>query len=203
MPGHEETKQKTSTPESLQDRALRLVLASQVFFFGAITWCVILVHDHAAQNDGISYYAVHHRTLVIAAVGYLAAAIGLWRTSTLFRLGGLDPLIWFGLRVVAVVLVLLLVTPYSGGAFLNWSHMTVGVIGALVQLAISITLWRRYGSLSALLGFSIQLAGGVLGALSLPDWRFEYLLNSEIIFQLGFCWCLIGWTRILPKALSS
>jgi hypothetical protein len=203
MSGHEETELKTSTQESLQHHALRVVRITQVFFFASITWCVILVHNHDAQNSGISYYGVHHRTVVIAVVGYVAAAIGLWRTSTLFRLGRLDPLIWLGLRVVAVVLILLLVTPYTGGTFLNWAHMTVGVIGALVQLAISITLWRRYGSLDAVFGFSIQLAGGILGALSLPDWRFEYLLNSEIIFQLGFCWCLIGWTRILPKALPS
>lgn len=199
MPGREETELRTSSQESLQHRALRLVLTTQVLFFVALAWCVIQVHNHVAQNAGISYYAVHHGTVVVAVVGYVAAAIGLWRTSTLFRLGRLDPLIWLGLRIVAVVLILLLLTPYSGGAFLNWSHMTVGVVGALVQLAISITLLRRYGSLGAILGFSVQLAGGILGALSLPDWRFEYLLYSEILFQLGFCWCLIGWTRILPK----
>jgi hypothetical protein len=203
MSGHEETDLKTSTEESLQHHALRVVLITQVLFFGAIAWCVILVHDHVAQNAGISYYGVHHRTVVIAVAGYVAGTIGLWRTSTFFRIGRLDPLIWLGLRIVAVVLVLLLVTPYTGGALLNSAHMTIGIFGALVQLAISITLWRRYGTHWAIVGFSIQLAGGILGALSLPDWRFEYLLYSEIIFQLGFCWCLIGWTKILPKYVSS
>ncbi|HVA69831.1 MAG TPA: hypothetical protein VNF08_00705 [Acidimicrobiales bacterium] len=203
MSGHDETELTTSTEESLQHRALRLVLATQVFFFAALAWCVILVHDHVAQNAGISYYGVHHRTVGIAVVAYVAAAIGLWRTSTLFRIGQLDPLIWLGLRVVAVVLILLLLTPYTGGPFLNWTHMTVGIFGALIQLAISITLLRRYGSLLAILGFSIQLVGGILGAFSLPDWRFEYLLYSQIIFEFGFCWCLIGWTKILPKDLTS
>jgi hypothetical protein len=203
MSGREETELRISSQESLQHHALRLVLTTQALFFVALAWCVILVHDHVAQNAGISYYGVHHGTVVIAVVGYVAAAIGLWRTSTLFRIGRLDPLIWLGLRVVAVVLILLLVTPYSGGPFLNWTHMTIGVFGALVQLAISITLLRRYGSLAAILGFSIQLAGGILGALSLPNWRFEYLLYSEILFQLGFCWCLIGWTKILSKNIAS
>lgn len=203
MSGREKTDLKTSAHESLQHHALRLVLTTQVLFFAALAWCVILVHDHAAQNAGISYYGVHHRTVVLAVVGYVAAAIGLWRTSTLFRIGRLDPLIWLGLRVVAVVLILLLVTPYTGGQLLNWSHMTIGIFGALVQLAISITLLRRYGTIAAVLGFSIQLAGGILGALSLPNWRFEYLLYSEILFQLGFCWCLIGWTKILSKNLAA
>jgi hypothetical protein len=203
MSGHDETELSTSTEESLEHRALRLLLATQIFFFAAILWCVTLVHDHNAQNAGISYYGVHHGTVVIAVMAYVAAAIGLWRVSTIFRQGRLDPLIWFGLRVVAVMLILLLLTPYTGGPFLNWTHMTVGVLGALVQLAISITLLRRYGSLAAILGFSIQLVGGILGAFSLPDWGFEYLLYSQIIFEFGFCLCLIGWTRILPKDLST
>jgi hypothetical protein len=202
MSGHDETELTTSTEESLQHHALRLVLTTQVIFFAALAWCVILVHNHDAQNAGISYYGVHHRTVVVAVVAYVAAAIGLWRTSTLFRIGRLDPLIWLGLRVIAVVLILLLLTPYTGGPFLNWTHMTVGIFGSLIQLAISITLWRRYGSLAAIFGLSIQLVGGILGALSLPDWRFEYLLYSQIIFEFGFCWCLIEWTRILPKDLS-
>jgi hypothetical protein len=93
------------------------------------------------------------------------------------------------------MLILLLVTPYNEGAFLNWTHMTVGVVGALVQLAISYSFLRRLGSISLILGCSIQLAGGILGALSLPDWSFHFLLYAEIIFELGFCWCLLEGTK--------
>lgn len=73
--------------------------------------------------------------------------------------------------------------------------MTIGTVGALVQLAISYLFLRRLDSISLKLGFSIQLAGGIFSALSLPDWSFHFLLYSEIIFQLGFCWCLLEGTK--------
>jgi len=189
----------TTTQDSLQRRALRLLLTTQTFFFVALAWCVLLVHDHAAQNAGISYYGTHHNTVPYAIIGYVAAAIGVWRASALFRAGGADVTIWFGLRFVAVMLVVLLVTPYNEGTFLNWTHMTIGGTGALVQLWISATFIRRLGTLSSVLGFTVQLLGGVLGALSLPDWRFQYLLNAEIVLELGFCWCLLEGTRLLTR----
>ena len=83
--------------------ALRVLAATQVVFFGALVWCVVLSHGHAAENAGISYYGVHARTLALAIVGYGAAAVGLWRTSTLF-VAGVDAVGWVGLRVVAVML---------------------------------------------------------------------------------------------------
>jgi hypothetical protein len=102
-----------------------------------------------------------------------------------------------GIKLVAAMLLLLLVTPYTGGTFLNWAHMSVGVLGALVQLSISYALLRRTTSCWAVTGAAVQLAGGIIGALSLPDWRFQYLMYGELIFELGFCVCLFQWTRFL------
>jgi hypothetical protein len=195
MSSNEETDLIAPTTKSLQQHALRFLLTTQVLFFAALAWCVLLVHNYDAENSGISFYGAHHRTVLIAIFGYVAAAIGLWSTSSLFRQRGFEPLVWIGLRVVAVMLILLLVTPYNEGTFLNWSHMTIGVVGALVQLAISYWFLRRLGSISLNLGFSLQLAGGIFSALSLPDWSFHFLLYTEIIFQLGFCWCLLEGTK--------
>jgi hypothetical protein len=184
---------------SLRQHAFRLLLTTQVIFFVSIFWCMLLVHDFAAQSAGISFYGVTSRTIVIAIVGYVAAAIGLWRTSLLFRQGGAHILVWVGLRAVAAMLILLLLTPYDAGTFYNWAHMTVGVAGALIQLALSITLLRNYGSRASYVGFSIQLIGGILAAFSMPDWRFQILLYAETIFELGFAWCLLEWTRALNE----
>lgn len=199
MSSNEKTDLKTSTNESLQQQAFRLLIITQALFFVTLAWCVLLVHNYDAENAGISYYGAHHRTVLIAIFGFVAAAIGLWSTSSLFKVGGLESLAWVGLRVVAVMLILLLVTPYNEGAFLNWAHMTIGVVGALVQLAISYLFLRRIGSSALILGFSLQLAGGILGAFSLPDWSFRILLYAEIIFQLGFCWCLLEGTKVWAR----
>jgi len=74
--------------------------------------------------------------------------------------------------------------------------MTFGVVGALVQLAVSYLFLRRNGSPALILRSSLQLAGGILGALSLPDWSFHIILYAEIIFQLGFCWCPLEGTKV-------
>lgn len=191
-------------------QTFRVLLVTQAIFFAALAWCVILVHGDGVQDGGISYYGVHGRTIGFAIVGYLAAAIGLWRASGMFRDGGLDPLVWVGVRIVAVMLVLLLLTPYTGGTFLNWAHMTTGALGALVQLAMSYALVRRFRVFSAIAAFTVQLIGGILAALSLPDWNFQILLTAEILIEIGFGWCLLGWTKHLvprdattsPRALA-
>jgi hypothetical protein len=76
-----------------------------------------------------------------------------------------------GLRIIAFGLLLLLITPFNKGAFHNWTHMTIGVITAF--------------------------AGGALAATSLPDWNLAHLLQGEIVHEIGFRWCLIGWTYAL------
>ena len=92
-------------------------------------------------------------------------------------------------------------TPYTGGAFLNWTHMHRRRGGRLVQLAISYALVRRFPSVSTVAGFSALLLGGVLGALSLPDWSFQMLLYAEIVIELGFSWCLLEWARRLEPSV--
>ena len=77
---------------------------------------------------------------------------------------------WVGLRVAAVSMLILRVTPYTGGAFLNWAHMTIGVVGSLVQLAISWSLVRRHWMTASLAELVVQLVGRVWGLLSLPNW---------------------------------
>jgi hypothetical protein len=197
MQGNERTSIDQGTDLDLRRRTFRVLVTTQAIFFAALAWCVLLVHGDGVQDAGISYYGVHGRTIPFAILGYLVAAIGLWRASTMFKQGGLDPLVWVGVRVVAVMLVLLLATPYTGGAFLNWAHMTTGVISALVQLAISWSLVRRFVSVGAAMGFGVQLLGGVLGAFSLPDWHFQILLTAEVLIELGFSWCLLEWTKVL------
>lgn len=185
-----------SRPEKLtaQNVDLRKVLIrSQSVFFGLLALCVLVNHSHAAQNDGISFYAVHRSTLAFAIVGYLTAAVGLWRVAVELRLIGHNPLATLGLRLVAIELILLLITPYSGGAFLNWAHMSVGVSGALIQLALGAWLYRQLRTRTALWAVLITLSGGVISAFALPDWSFNPLLQGELIFELGFAWALVQW----------
>jgi hypothetical protein len=197
--------QYTSTDETTQGlladlQARHLLLATQAAFFFCVAVCLLINHGEMAENDGISFYGVFHETIPILIVGYGVGAVGLWRTSSYLRIAGAPFVTWLGMRVVGLSLVGLLLTPYSHGTFFNWSHMTVGVVGALVQLAIAIQLVRRALSTRTVLGLAAQLGGGIVCAASLPDWNFSWLLLGEIIFQLGFAWCLLEWTRALGEA---
>ncbi|HQU26558.1 MAG TPA: hypothetical protein PLS29_05950 [Acidimicrobiales bacterium] len=188
---------ETSAVTVPYDRARQIVLASQAVFFGALAVCVLLIHDHVAENDGISYYGVHAETIVLAVVGYVVASVGLWWFAGILRDEGVESTGWVSARVVSVMLILLLVTPFNKGAFLNWAHMTVGVIGALVQLGASWRIMRRRTTTLASVGFWVLLFGGVVAAASLPDWGFTHLLTGEIIFEVGYSLCVLEWAREL------
>ncbi|MHB1208443.1 MAG: hypothetical protein ACYC1I_01900 [Acidimicrobiales bacterium] len=183
--------------ESSNERSPRQFLfATQLFFFATLLLCLLIVHSEIVENDGISFFGVYHRTIEILAVGFFVAAYGLWRTSSYFRSVGAPALLVVGLRVVAISLFVLLITPFDKGTFLNWAHMITGVAMALVELAITILLLVKYRGTASIGAFSVALGGGLLAAVSLPDWSFAYLFQGEVIYEVGFAWCLLEWTRI-------
>lgn len=69
-----------------------------------------------------------------------------------------------------------------------------------MQLPITWRLLSIRRSLRGDTGFVVQLGGGLLCAVSLPDWHFSYLFTGEVIYQMGFVWCLIEWTDTLRGA---
>jgi hypothetical protein len=187
----------SSSAVFVETHTRHLLLVTQSLFFFAIAWCLILNHSATAENDGISFYGVHHETIALLIGGYTVAFFGLWHTSTHFRASGVPPLTWVGLRAIAILLFILLATPYNRGALLNWPHMIAGVLGALFQLEVALQLVREGRSFRTVIGLVVLLIGGVIAAASLPDWHFEYLLQGEIVFQVGFTCCLIEWTYAL------
>jgi hypothetical protein len=180
-----------------------VLLVTQSMFFFALAWCLILNHSATAENDGISFYGVYHETIALLIGGYAVAFVGLWITSTRFKAAGVPTFTWVSLRAIALLLFVLLATPYNRGAFLNWTHMIAGVCGAIFQLEVALQLVRESRSFRTVLGLAVLLLGGVIAAASLPDWHFEYLLQGEIVFQAGFAWCLIEWTYAMADRMRS
>ena len=173
------------------------MVATQGVFFAALVVCVLINASYTAQNDGISFYGVYGPTIALVVVGYGTAAVGLWRVGQWFARHGGPAVLFLGARVVAVGLMLLLITPYDEGAFLNWSHMTVGVVVALVQLASTIALLRRGATGRRVLLLSFQLAGGIVAAASLPDWHFPMLLAGESVYALAYALSLYAWVDVV------
>ena len=177
--------------------ARRVLLQSLGIFFLLLAICIGISHGAAARTDGISFYGVYHRTIELLLLGFCVAATGLWRAASCFAQSSAPLLVRRVMRLVAVGLFGLLITPFNRGSFLNWSHMTIGVSIALLQMSVALSLVARVPSPRSSGGLVVLLLGGVLAAASLPDWNFPYLLPGEVIYQLGFGWCLVEWTHAL------
>jgi hypothetical protein len=163
--------------------------------------CIFVAHSREAEIYGISYYGVHAPTLPLVAIGYGVGSVGLWRTATYLSSLDVPKIFAPGLRVVAVALPLLLITPFNHGAFFNWAHMTVGIVIGVTQMAISTYLLFRQRKFPTTVAFLLQLTGGIVAAVSLPDWGFNHMLDGEMAFELGFAWCLILWTLVAPAKM--
>jgi hypothetical protein len=164
---------------------------------------MLVVVGPRAEANGISFYGVYPPTMALLACGYLMASTGLWLTSKEILRAHSLRVVAYGLRVVSIGLVVLFLSPYNQGAVLDAVHISTGVIGAVVQLIISIVLLRLYASFRLVIGFLIQLGGGIMAAIAMPNWGFGYLLQGEVIYQVGFGWCLIAWTYQVARHVTS
>lgn len=177
-----------------RDHARHVLLVTQAVLCVSVVVCLVINHSAQAQNDGISFYGVNADTWPVLTAGFLVGTVGLWRTARYLDATDASSVVHYGVRWVALALPLLLLTPYNRGAVLNWAHMTIGVTMALAEFAVSIDLLLRHRRRWIRVGFFIQLVGGLIGAAAMPDWHFGYLLQGEILIEVGFGWCLLELT---------
>lgn len=178
-------------------RARSALQLTQSFFFAALAICLLIAHGHVAETDGISYYGVHPPTMPALFLAYLVGAAGLWWTSAQLVAAGAPRWTLWALRYVAVGLVVLLATPYNQGTFFNWAHMSVGVSMGAMQIVVVRELLARRRSPGAVTGTVVGIFGGLLAAISLPDWHIPLTLQGEVLLEAGFAWCLLEWTHAL------
>ena len=176
------------------------LVKGQLVLFGGVAVGVALRPHSLEANSGISYYGVHWDTFPGYAVGLIGAA--LFTRRALRAAAGATPAPdalrrtgdWFLLLVLGVVL-----TPYSVGGLVDWSHRGFGSSMFALQLVLALRLisWAPRDPLSLVL-LLIQLAGGVL-SLTFLVLHTGYLIQAELLFQLGFGALLI---RTVPWRLA-
>ncbi len=181
-------------PERVADRSIVGVLAlTQSLFFASLALCIAINHSVTASNDGISFYGVDSSTILIVIVGYASASIGLFNAAIWLHDAGAPATVVRSAAIVAGGLPLLLASPYDRGAIWNWTHMVIGIVMALAQLAATIALVRHRGGAGAWVVFAVLLAGGLIAAASLPDWSFPWLLPGETLYELAYGAGLFLW----------
>ena len=174
------------------DAARRALLAGAVGFFGAVAVCLLISHSATTEHDGISYFSVRADTLPIIVLGYGSVTVGMLVAARRLPNDDLGRRLALPLRGMPACFAALLLTPFNKGTALNWTHMTLGVTLAISQAAVTIWVLAVLPALRVLLAAVVQLVGGVVAAWSMPTTSFNFLLQGELLFNVGFCACLVA-----------
>lgn len=172
--------------------ALRPLILGSTGFFASVAVCLAISHSATTEHDGISYFSVRSTTLPVILLGYLCVITGMLAAVRRLPDEDLGNRLALPMKCMPVLFVALLCTPFNKGTFLNWTHMTVGVTLAMAQGVITVWLCSVLPALRVLAAAGLELVGGIVCALSLPGSSFNFLLQGELLFNLGFCLCLIA-----------
>ncbi|MDA8262852.1 MAG: hypothetical protein M0Z47_08475 [Actinomycetota bacterium] len=169
------------------ESGLRLLVGAELAMAVTLAACMAISYGKAASTYGVSYYGVHLDTLWILAVGFMTTSYLLYSSARAVDPRDPPAMVSLSLKVLAVGLIALLLTPYTVDTFFNWTHMIIGASIFGLQMAVGAVLaFKVLDDRLGWLGVAVEFGGGVLAALSLPDHMLTYMLQGEIIFQVGF-----------------
>ncbi len=179
------------------------LVASEIVLLATVLVCTIMIWNDNVNIYGISYFGVTTPTLPVVAIGFVVGSLILITASK--KLPDFAPyrLVKFTLRVVSVGIVLLLLTPYTVDTFFNWTHMILGgVIFAIEMYTGAVICFRHLPDRVSRIALGIQFLGGLLAMFSLPDHMLNFMLEGEVIFQLGFMVSLNHLLQIPPARFA-
>jgi len=169
------------------ERAIACVAYGLTLTAVMLAVCILIRPQSLRVNYGLSYLGVSTQTIVPYAVALLGAAFCVWRASELAADFEHSLIVGRSMKVVAVQLVGLLLTPYTR---LDGPHVFFGSTLFLVQLGLAGLairwLGRRDRNLPLLT--AAMVLSGLAAAYYLPQTR-GFELQAQVIFQLAF-WTL-------------
>jgi len=183
----------------MERKVVRYILIGQVGLFISLIICALLIRSQNVISDGISYFGVHRKTIIPYAAGIIFCSLSVIKATTYITIDSLQVL-KRALQTVSVLLIGLLLTPYTINTFFNWAHMTVGTLIFLIEMAISIWIVimtdRDYFYIVL---FLIQFTSGVVALLSLIG-TVNLLFYGQFIYQIAFAFLLYN---ALPRVLTA
>lgn len=196
-------KNGTATPGD-SDPVLHNLVASEIILLATVLVCTIMIWNNNVNVYGISYFGVTTPTLPIVAIGFVLSSSLLLIASAKLPTVAPFGLVKATIRVVSVGMVLLLLTPYTLDTFFNWSHMVLGAtVFATEMYTGAVLCFRHMQDRVSKWALATQLFGGLLAAFSLPDNMLNFMLEGEVIFQIGFMILLNHFLHARPAIAAN
>ena len=179
-------------------RARARVLAAGAVLAAGVAACIALAPRPVDVSDGLSWFGVTAGTVEVYALTLLLTAGLLGLAARALNEGtALRPLREV-LLAAAVLLPVLLATPYTASTAMNWTHMIVGAVLFVLQLAVAGWLWwSRHRTPTALALLAVQTLAGVVCFVSVLDLA-DAMLYGQLVFLAAF---LAGVVSALRAAL--
>ncbi|MGD0833034.1 MAG: hypothetical protein ABSA40_01230 [Candidatus Dormibacteria bacterium] len=174
------------------ERSMAYVTCGLTLTAVMLTVCVVIRPESLSVDFGVSYMGIHANTIVPYAVALLGAAYCVWRASESMVDSDHSLITGWAMRIIAVQLVGLLLTPYTRfGA----AHEFIGSTLFLVQLGLALLAikWLGGGDRSIPLLTGVMFLSGLAAAYYLPRSQ-GFELEAQVGFQMAF-WFL--FTRVL------
>ncbi len=186
-------------------RTLEKLMAADLFIFGTMVIVEVVWPTGHVDAYGMSFYMTHVRTFIPLATGFGIAVALLFRAASDLPPTGATLMVRRSLQAMAVLLIGILITPYTWGTFFNWAHMTLAAMLFVIQIGLS--FWLVEWHVSTIFNWfvlTIEVASGFVAMISLPDFGINLLFLGEIGFQLTFSALLLySLSRLVPEGGSS
>jgi hypothetical protein len=186
-------------PGPASESARSLLTAGAVMAAGVLV-CIERAPKPLDTTDGLSWFGVIGDTVLEYALTMVATAALIVRAAVpLAHVRELRPL-RLGLLGCSALMPLMVATPYTVNAVLNWIHMIIGSILFVLQILVAGWLWWarvRRPAVGALL--AVQVLGGVVCFTSLIDLN-AAMLYGQLVFQVAFTACIAVGIATVARA---
>jgi len=187
---------------AIQPPAVRSLVYAQAGFFGFLLLAIAINPAVFSANHGLSFLGEHVKSAIPFGLGILTCDYFLLQTADQLKrlkrpLNDLAP----ALQVLAVLFLLIFLTPDTVDSVFDWSHVIVSFVLFLYELCLTgwlVFLWRRGDNLSRFL-WLLLLAAGLVTMFS--QFHFIYYLSEGILFfQIIFSLLLVRLVALLVPA---
>ncbi|HET8669676.1 MAG TPA: hypothetical protein VFM05_03330 [Candidatus Saccharimonadales bacterium] len=134
----------------------------------------------------MSSFGIYARTILPYGLGFLAC--GYFTIAAVRTIEYKDhhaTMLARALLLLALLLLGILLTPYSVNAVFSWSHTLIAATLFLCELMLAVWFIYLHANTVNWLLFALQCFGSLLAALSLVN-LFDYMLAGQLITQLAF-----------------